>query len=123
VAFDIARGARWSVGGSSPSAPRGRPGLGYVLHNRLGGLGASSRHAFRDLRVQHIASELPAPARTRWRDPRAQAVAGGQAPRIVLLTPGPYSETWFEQAYLARYLGLPLVEGGDLTVRAEHGSS
>jgi uncharacterized alpha-E superfamily protein len=38
-------------------------------------------------------------------------------PRIVLLTPGPYNETYFEHAYLARYLGLTLVEGGDLTVR------
>jgi uncharacterized alpha-E superfamily protein len=47
-------------------------------------------------------------------------VAGGGAPRVVLLTPGPYAETYFEHAYLARYLGLPLVEGGDLTVRGEH---
>ena len=38
-------------------------------------------------------------------------------PRIVLLTPGPYNETYFEHAYLARYLGYTLVEGGDLTVR------
>src|SRR3989442_482430 len=29
----------------------------------------------------------------------------------------PSNETYFERAYLARYLGLPLVEGGDLTVR------
>ncbi|MEN9630915.1 MAG: hypothetical protein RJA10_4143, partial [Pseudomonadota bacterium] len=49
----------------------------------------------------------------------ARQVAGGQTPRLVLLTPGPYSETYFEHAYLARYLGLPLVEGGDLTVRNE----
>ena len=35
----------------------------------------------------------------------------------MLLTPGPYNETYFEHAYLARYLGLTLVEGGDLTVR------
>jgi uncharacterized circularly permuted ATP-grasp superfamily protein len=35
----------------------------------------------------------------------------------VLLTPGPYNETYFEHAYLARYLGLTLVEGSDLTVR------
>ena len=35
----------------------------------------------------------------------------------MLLTPGPYNETYFEHAYLARYLGFPLVEGGDLTVR------
>src|SRR6185436_19734558 len=38
-------------------------------------------------------------------------------PNIVLLTPGPHNETYFEHAYLARYLGFPLVEGGDLTVR------
>jgi uncharacterized circularly permuted ATP-grasp superfamily protein/uncharacterized alpha-E superfamily protein len=38
-------------------------------------------------------------------------------PRIVLLTPGPYNETYFEHAYLARQLGISLVEGGDLLVR------
>src|SRR6202040_1533875 len=38
-------------------------------------------------------------------------------PRIVLLTPGPYNETYFEHSYLARYLGLLLVQGADLTVR------
>ena len=34
-----------------------------------------------------------------------------------MLTPGPHNETYFEQAYLARYLGYMLVEGQDLTVR------
>jgi len=38
-------------------------------------------------------------------------------PRIVVLTPGPYSELYFEHAYLASYLGYPLVQGDDLTVR------
>ena len=38
-------------------------------------------------------------------------------PRIVLLTPGPYNETYFEHSFLARYLGYTLVEGADLTVR------
>lgn len=37
----------------------------------------------------------------------------------MLLTPGPYNETYFEHAYLARYLGYPLVEGQDLTVRGD----
>ncbi len=37
--------------------------------------------------------------------------------RVVMLTPGPHNETYFEQAYLARYLGYLLVEGQDLTVR------
>ena len=35
----------------------------------------------------------------------------------MLLTPGPLNETYFEHAFLARYLGYPLVEGADLTVR------
>ncbi|MBL3206281.1 hypothetical protein ELP07_28815, partial [Klebsiella pneumoniae] len=47
----------------------------------------------------------------------ASRCAGGATTRLALLTPGPYNETYFEQAYLARYLGLPLVEGGDLVVR------
>ena len=45
-----------------------------------------------------------------------RAAAQRSEPRIGLFTPGPYSETYFEQAYLARYLGFLLVEGDDLTV-------
>ena len=37
-----------------------------------------------------------------------------------ILTPGPWSQTYFEQAYLARYLGFLLVEGGDLVARDGH---
>ncbi len=40
-------------------------------------------------------------------------------PLAVLLTPGPFNETYFEHAYLAGQLGLPLAEGSDLTVRGE----
>ena len=40
-------------------------------------------------------------------------------PLVVILTPGPFNETYFEHAYMARQLGLPLVEGHDLTVRNE----
>ena len=35
----------------------------------------------------------------------------------MLLTPGRFNESYFEHLYLARQLGYPLVEGGDLTVR------
>ena len=41
---------------------------------------------------------------------------GADEPRVVILTPGPLSETYFEHAYLASYLGYSLVEGRDLTV-------
>ena len=42
-----------------------------------------------------------------------------EAPFAVVLTPGSFNETYFEHAYLARQLGLPLVEGQDLTVRGD----
>ena len=42
---------------------------------------------------------------------------GHSNPRIVLLTPGPHNETYFEHSYISRYLGFTLVEGADLTVR------
>lgn len=113
IAFDIARGPEggWWLVAQRTQAPSG---LGYVLHNRLLVMGQFPE-AFRELRVQHIASSyrrlldaMEGPARE---------LAGGQPPRLALLTAGPYGETWYEQAYLARYLGLTLVEGGDLQVR------
>ncbi len=115
VAYDIARGpeGRWSVVAQRTQGPSG---LGYVLHNRMV-ISRQFPDAFRELRVQHIASSYRRLLDTV--EDMARKVAGGAAPRVVLLTPGPYSETYFEHAYLARYLGLPLVEGGDLTVRGE----
>ena len=115
VAFDIARGpdGAWRVLSQRAQGPSG---LGYVLHNRLT-IARQFPDAFRELRVQHIASSYRRLLDTV--DRLAAQVAGGHTPRVVLLTPGPYSQTYFEHAYLARYLGLPLVEGGDLTVRDE----
>jgi uncharacterized alpha-E superfamily protein len=45
------------------------------------------------------------------------ALSNHENPRVVLLTPGPYNETYFEHSFLARYLGYSLVQGNDLTVR------
>lgn len=45
------------------------------------------------------------------------APEGVEAPRVVLLSPGPHSETSFDQAFLATALGFPLVQGSDLVVR------
>ena len=112
AAFDLARdeGGAWWVLAQRTGAPSG---LGYLLENRL----IISRlfpEAFRDLKVQRLASTY----RALHESLVAQCPTGGE-PRIVLLTPGPYNETYFEHAYLARYLGLTLVEGSDLTVRDE----
>ena len=54
-----------------------------------------------------------------FRELRAGLKSSGERaePRIGILTPGPLSATYFEQAYLARYLGLLLVEGDDLVTR------
>lgn len=115
VAFDLARGPQggWWVVAQRTQGPSG---LGYVLHNRLL-VSAQFPQAFRELRVQHIASAYR--GLLAGLEEACQPLAGEGVPRIALLTPGRYSETWYEQVYLARYLGLPLVEGQDLTVRGE----
>nr|WP_283254303.1 circularly permuted type 2 ATP-grasp protein [Ramlibacter paludis] len=111
AAFDLARdpdGAWWVVT-QRTQAPSG---LGYLLENRL----ITSRlfpEAFRELKVQRLAAAY----RALLESMTALCPSGDDEPRIVLLTPGPYNETYFEHAYLARYLGLTLVEGSDLTVR------
>jgi uncharacterized circularly permuted ATP-grasp superfamily protein/uncharacterized alpha-E superfamily protein len=113
AAFDLARdpaGAWWVVT-QRTQAPSG---LGYLLENRL----IISRlfpSAFRDLKVQRLAATY----RSLLESITSMCPADSGEPRVVLLTPGPYNETYFEHAYLARYLGLTLVEGSDLTVRDE----
>ena len=87
-------------------------GAGYALENRVV-LSRMLPEAFRDCRVQRLAPFF----RTLRDTLREIAPHNRDNPRIVLLTPGPYNETYFEHAYLARYLGYTLVEGGDLTTR------
>lgn len=117
VAFDLARGAdgQWCALAQRTQGPSG---LGYVLHNRML-VARVFPDAFRELRVQHIASSYRRLLDTVEAAAQQCAGAGDAAPRVVLLTPGPHNETYFEHAYLARYLGVPLVEGGDLMVRGE----
>ena len=110
AAFDLARGpdGNWWVVSQRTQAPSG---LGYLMENRL----AISRlfpQAFENLHVQRLAGTY----RALIDSMKAMSPAGQQA-NIALLTPGPFNETYFEHAYLARYLGLTLVEGSDLIVR------
>jgi uncharacterized circularly permuted ATP-grasp superfamily protein/uncharacterized alpha-E superfamily protein len=111
AAFDMARDPQgnWWVVSQRTQAPSG---LGYLLENRLI-ISRQFPDAFRQLKVQRLAATY----RALLESLVAQCPADGTEPRIVLLTPGPYNETYFEHAYLARYLGLTLVEGSDLTVR------
>jgi uncharacterized circularly permuted ATP-grasp superfamily protein/uncharacterized alpha-E superfamily protein len=111
LALDLARSpdGEWRVLADRTQAPSG---AGYALENRIV-LSRSLPEAFRDCHVQRLASFFRA-----HRDAlMAAAPLDRDNPRIVLLTPGPHNETYFEHAYLARYLGFTLVEGGDLTVR------
>jgi uncharacterized circularly permuted ATP-grasp superfamily protein/uncharacterized alpha-E superfamily protein len=112
LAVDLGRSpdGQWRVLADRAQAPSG---AGYALENRIV-LSRSLPEAFRDCHVQRIGAffrahrdGLMALAPTDRRD----------HPRVVLLTPGPLNETYFEHAYLARYLGFTLVEGADLTVR------
>ena len=112
LAFDVARAAdgQWWVVGNRTQSPSG---LGYALQNRL----IVSRlfpEAFRRMKVQRLAASFRCLLDTLQ---RCSPCDSGESARLVLLTPGPYNETYFEHAYLARYLGIPLVEGSDLTVR------
>jgi uncharacterized circularly permuted ATP-grasp superfamily protein/uncharacterized alpha-E superfamily protein len=118
AAFDLARGPDglwWLVA----QRTQGPSGLGYVLHNRML-VARQFPEAFQALAVQPVADAVRSLVDAL--EDAAAAVArraGHGAPRVVLLTPGAFSETHFEHVYLARELGVPLVEGGDLTVRGE----
>ena len=110
-AADVARSpdGRWWVTSDRTQIPTG---TGYALANRL----VTSRtlpEAFRDCQVHRLAGFY----REVQKSLAQLAPLNPENPRIVLLTPGPYNETYFEQAYLSRYLGYQLVEGQDLTVR------
>ncbi len=87
-------------------------GAGYALENRIV-ISRMLPNEFRDCQVQRLASFFMAEREML----RGLAAQHKDNPRIVLLSPGPASPTYFEDAYLARYLGYTLVEGGDLTVR------
>ncbi len=112
AAFDLAHGpdGNWWVVSQRTQAPSG---LGYLLENRL----AISRlfpQAFENMRTQRLAGAYRALV-----DNLKANSPGGSDAHIALFTPGPYNETYFEHAYLARYLGLTLVQGGDMVVRDE----
>ena len=110
-AVDLARSpnGQWWVISDRTQAPSG---MGYALENRL--VSARTLAApFHQCQVRPL---------NRFFDQFAEGLAALAPrcqghPRVVLLTPGPHNETYFEQSLLARHWGFPLAEGGDLTVR------
>jgi uncharacterized circularly permuted ATP-grasp superfamily protein/uncharacterized alpha-E superfamily protein len=108
LAFELGRGpdGRWWVLGDRTQAPSG---AGFALENRV----ATARalpELLAGMNIHRLAGF--------FRDLRdALFSLSGQADAgVAILTPGQLSETYFEQAYIARYLGLMLLEGADLAV-------
>ncbi len=89
-------------------------GAGYALENRT----VMSRvfpSLFRDSHVHRLSMFFQT-----LRLKLAALCPNDDMPNVVVLTPGAYSETYFEHTLLANYLGYPLVQGSDLTVRGGH---
>lgn len=109
LGIDLARSpdGQWWVLADRTQAPSGS---GYALENRTIVSDVLS-DVFQSSNVRRLAPFF------RARRDSLMALARSDNPQVVLLTPGPYNETYFEHSYLARYLGLHLVEGADLTVR------
>ena len=110
-AADVARAAdgRWWIMADRTQTPSG---AGYALENRQI-IARAFPELYRQLKVQSLNDYFLILRQTLAR----LAPASGEPPLIVLLTSGRFNETYFEHVYLARHLGVPLVEGYDLTVR------
>lgn len=110
-AADVGRGpdGRWWVLSDRTQAPSG---AGYALENRLV-LSRAFSNLYKSMNVERVAPFFEA-----FRD-ALRASADRDDPRIGLLTPGTFNETFFEHATIARYLGFLLVEGDDLAVSGD----
>ncbi|MFT3936237.1 MAG: circularly permuted type 2 ATP-grasp protein [Chitinophagaceae bacterium] len=110
-AADIARGAdgRIWVVNDRTQAPSG---AGYALENRMA-MARVLPEFFNGLKVRRLSTYFNA-----LRNALTEIAPGkNQNPRIVILTPGPSNETYFEHSYLASFLGYTLVQGNDLMVK------
>lgn len=126
-AVDIARApnGQWWVVSDRTQAPTG---AGYALENRTI-ISSAFPELFRDLNIQRLSGFFSSmrDSLSHWgrqcaqkqhqSNPNIAPLSVGEQPLIVILTPGPFNETYHEQSYLAGYLGFPLVQGNDLTVR------
>jgi uncharacterized circularly permuted ATP-grasp superfamily protein/uncharacterized alpha-E superfamily protein len=108
IAIELGRGpdGGWWVLGDRTQAPSG---AGFALENRF----ATSR-IFADLYAGAHVHRLAGFFRT-FRD-TLQGLVADPGARAAILTPGQLNDTYFEHAYIARYLGLMLLEGEDLTL-------
>ena len=108
-ACDVARTAsgEWVVLGDQTATAIGN---GYVLASRVA-LSHGLAQLFRDCRTRRLAGYFLGVQEA------FQGLCRRDDGRIVIMSPGPASPSYFSHAYLARYLGYTVVESGDLTVR------
>ncbi|WP_375204343.1 circularly permuted type 2 ATP-grasp protein [Hyphococcus sp.] len=93
---------------------RSPSGVSYVIENRH-----LMMRSFPDL-MEGVKIEPVSNYGQRLRETlRETAPARAQNPRIVLLTPGVFNSAYFEHVFLAREMGVALVEGRDLIVDEE----
>ncbi|MDT4977320.1 MAG: hypothetical protein QOG98_3078 [Pseudonocardiales bacterium] len=87
-------------------------GISYVVENRRT-MARVFPGLFLEQRVQPVAQHIA----LLFAALRSSAPAGVDDPTVVLLTPGVYNSAYFEHAFLARKMGIELVEGRDLFCR------
>jgi uncharacterized circularly permuted ATP-grasp superfamily protein len=87
-------------------------GLSYVVQNR-----AFMRRAFPEAFADHHVEPVGHAPYLMLSALMAAAPEGRESPRVVVLTPGPANAAYYEHSFLAQQMGVPLVEGRDLTVR------
>lgn len=111
LAFEIGRSpdGSWFVLGDRTQAPSG---AGFALENRIATSRVLPEH-YPQAQVKRLA-----PFFGHFRDALNGLREGGQG-RVAILTPGQETDTFFEHAYIARYLGFTLLESEDLKVEAE----
>ena len=90
-------------------------GVSYVLENRRA-MKRSFPGLFESIGVRPV-EDYP---RELLRMLQHIAPAGVSEPTVVLLTPGAHNSAYFEHTYLARQMGIEIVEGRDLVVREAH---
>lgn len=90
-------------------------GASYMLENR-NALKRTFPELFQASGV-HPVSDYPAELLKVLQYCAPDKFRGNGAPNAVLLTPGVYNSAYFEHAFLARQMGIPIVEGRDLVVR------
>lgn len=108
LAFELGRGpdGKWFVLGDRTQAPSGS---GFALETRM-----ATSHVFHDLYAGMNVERLAGFFR-RFRD-ALNDLRSNRSERVAILTPGQNTDTYFEHAYIARYLGFLLLESDDLKV-------